>query len=1439
MQSEIEYALNGIQDLESTESLQRRIAELETQLRQAQANAAEHAHLNCDQVEAELRANEARYRQTSLMFESLFDAIPDILGIQDSRHGILHYNRAGYEFFHLSPDQVTGKKCFEVIGRTEPCTFCATREVYETLKPARVEKHLEDRNLWLDVRAYPVLDEAGELLMVIEHLRDVTDRKRAEAALRESEQRYRLLAENTTDVILTLDMDLNITYVSPAVKRLRGYEVEEALAQPLYAALTPTSLQAALKAFSELQTFLQQSPGSAPSTRTLELELTHKDGGTLWTETALTPLCNAEGKPWGILVAVHDISARKKAEEALRENEGRYRLLAENTTDVIWTVDMNLRFTYVSPAVKRLRGYEAQEAAAQPLVEILAPDSLNLALATFQQAHTLEQSPESDPFRSRALELELIRKDGSTVWTETTITFLRDAADKPRELLGVSRDLTARRQAKLTRQRRLLYEQLLSALAAMAINVDNLPTFLDTAMTAIGQTLAVSRAYIFEHRHETNTIDNTIEWCAPGISSQKATLQNVPGDLVPWWMETLLARQTICFSDIEDVPDLGAREVLREQQVLSIWVAPLFVAGQYFGFIGFDQCDYHREWPPEDTAIILSMSRIIANVVERKRAEDNLRASEARYRSLIEQSSDAIYLLHGNRFELVNRRFEELLGVTNDDIRAPDFDVRSLVAPQSRALIEERQRALAAGQATPTRYEFTALNRAGQEIEVEASVSTIAYHDRVATQGILRDISERKQAQRAQQLQLERGQRQQATVVALSLHPAFVNGDVAAASRFLTETVATTFEVSRAGVWLLEKAGSEIRCYDLYLRDEGSHQSGEVLAAANYPTYFAALRQGRAIDAYDACADPRTREFTATYFQSTGVVSVLDAALRLSGELAGVISIEHTGEKHQWQADEITFAGAIADQLAQAFANARRAQTEKQLRESEARFRALAENIPGAVYLQGSDGSILYLNQAVETLTGYPRGVFLDCPNSLMALTHPDDAAAVTQTVKDALACQRAFHLLYRLRHNNGSWRWVEEWGAGIYDGAELVFVEGFLADITERRTLETQLRRQEQLAAIGQLAAGIAHDFRNLLTTITLYAHLGQRQPNLPPALNRYLSIIAGETNKAADLVEQILDFSRRTELDRRPLDLVGFVGSVIAVLQRTLPENIHITLNVGAGSQVVAGDAGRLQQALTNLALNARDAMPQGGELHIGLTRIPTGPGLPPPVPAMAETLAPPAWICLSVTDTGSGMSPEVQAQLFQPFFTTKEEGKGTGLGLAQVYGIVQLHSGYIDVISTLDQGTTFRIYLPAAAGELESEAIAAPRIPLGRGETLLLVEDNSHLREASQNMLTDLGYRVIVAGNGREALELLQTAGPISLLITDLVMPEMGGKVLLQNLREAGSHLPALVMTGHTTSENVETLRAIGFRDVIRKPFDVDTLAKTIRRVLDEHA
>ncbi|MBN1247745.1 MAG: PAS domain S-box protein, partial [Anaerolineae bacterium] len=1232
------------------------------------------------------------------------------------------------------------------------------------------------------------------------------------------------------------------TYISPSVKRLRGYEVHEALIQPLDTVLTPDSLQLAASAFREALGKEFSSDADPSRSRALELEVTRKNGSTAWTETTITFLRDASGSPVEMLGVSRDITARREAEKALRQSERRHRLLAENSTDVIWTANLDLHFTYISPAIARLRGYSAEETMAQSPWHILTRQSAEIARQALRESMALQDDPDRTHGGSRTLELELQCRDGSTVWTETTFTFLRDDIGDAVEILGVTRNITERKQAEDARQRRLAYERLLSRLAAMAVNIDTLHAFIEKSLAAMGEVLAASHAFILQHHQESPNEEKpaitVFTWRAPNAL---AYAQNLPAFVIQDALcraRALRDGESLRVSDLEALPDTKLRDSLRAQHVHSLWATPLYVRGEFFGILGFDDCERQREWPEEDTGLMIAMSRVISNAVERKQAEEALRASEARYRSLIEQSSDAIYLLSDDRFELVNPRFEALFGFTAEEVTAPDFDFMSLVAPQCRELVAERGRRIAAGEDVSAHYEFTALTRSGDEIEVEVSVSYIGYRDIVATQGILRDISARKRAEKAQQQQLQRIQRQQAAVVALSLHPAFINGNITAASQFLTETVAATLGPARAvSVWLLSEDGAQLHCHDLYSCSGGLHRSGQIVTVADYPNYFLALRQGRVIDAQNARTDTRTCEFADSYFRTVGTSSVLDATLRLAGEIAGVISVEHEGELREWHPDEITFAGAVADQLVQALVNARRMQAEKQLRESEARFRALAENIPGAVYLMGPDGVMLYLNQAVEIVTGYPRTDFLGHALDLAEFTHPDDVGAKSSAIRDALAARRPFHLLYRLRHADGSWRWVEEWGGGIYDGDDLVFIEGFLADITDRRTLETQLRRQEQLAAIGQLAAGIAHDFRNLLTTIILYAHLGQRQHETPPAVIRYLSIIAGEANKATDLVEQILDFSRRTELDRQPLDLVGFLGSIITVLQRTLPENIHIAFDVGPGSHVIEGDAGRLQQALTNLALNARDAMPQGGNLRISLVRIPARPGIAPPLPAMAEVLAPPAWICLTVADTGEGMSPEVQARLFQPFFTTKEEGKGTGLGLAQVYGIIQLHAGYIDVSTAENQGATFRIYLPAAAGLTESAIAGAPSIPMGRGETLLLVEDNSHLREASQTMLSDLGYRVLSAANGREALTVVQDEHAIDLLITDLVMPEIGGKTLLRTLREQYPSLKALVMTGHTTVENVETLRAAGFLEVIRKPFDVDTLAGAVRRALDE--
>lgn len=251
------------------------------------------------------------------------------------------------------------------------------------------------------------------------------------------------------------------------------------------------------------------------------------------------------------------------------------------------------------------------------------------------------------------------------------------------------------------------------------------------------------------------------------------------------------------------------------------------------------------------------------------------------------------------------------------------------------------------------------------------------------------------------------------------------------------------------------------------------------------------------------------------------------------------------------------------------------------------------------------------------------------------------------------------------------------------------------LRDVTEEQAVAEQMQRQARLAAIGQLAAGIAHDFNNIVNVILLYTELVEQQPQLPPQAREPLAIIAEQSQQAAALVEQVLDFSRRAQLRREPLDLVPFLEKQIALLRQTLPERIGVSFSSAVEKGIVQADPTRLQQVMLNLALNARDAMPEGGELHFALTSLLIEETGQLPLPGME----PGNWFRLAVSDRGVGIPPEIQDRIFEPFFTTKSAGKGTGLGLAQIHGIVGQHGGHITVSSSVGEGTTFSIYLPAA--------------------------------------------------------------------------------------------------------------------------------------------
>jgi two-component system cell cycle sensor histidine kinase/response regulator CckA len=397
------------------------------------------------------------------------------------------------------------------------------------------------------------------------------------------------------------------------------------------------------------------------------------------------------------------------------------------------------------------------------------------------------------------------------------------------------------------------------------------------------------------------------------------------------------------------------------------------------------------------------------------------------------------------------------------------------------------------------------------------------------------------------------------------------------------------------------------------------------------------------------------------------------------------------------------------------------------------------------------------------------------------------------------------------------------------------------LREVTAGRAARESAERQARLAATGQLAAGIAHDFNNILSVVLSHAGLLRNDPRLPEDVQLKLRAIADQARRGGRLVRHVLDFARRAPTRRQQIDLAACVRRIVHLLEQTFPENIVIRSALATGECVAEADPVQVEQVVANLALNARDAMRGGGRLRIGLSRRALKEGEAPPVAGMS----PGEWAALSVTDTGSGMSPAVRRHLFAPFFSTKG-GRGTGLGLAQVYDIVQQHRGYVDVTSEVGRGTTFTVYLRLAAadgrpqarmrrepkaGDVEDDG--SPTLPTGWGEVILLVEDDAAARAASAEALQSLGYRVLAAESAEQAWDLWERhRDEIALVLTDLVMPGVGGAHLSSALARQG-RAPVIVLSGYPIDG--EDGRLAGAAHLLQKPIAIERLARVVHDTL----
>jgi PAS domain S-box-containing protein len=514
-----------------------------------------------------------------------------------------------------------------------------------------------------------------------------------------------------------------------------------------------------------------------------------------------------------------------------------------------------------------------------------------------------------------------------------------------------------------------------------------------------------------------------------------------------------------------------------------------------------------------------------------------------------------------------------------------------------------------------------------------------------------------------------------------------------------------------------------------------------------------------------------------------------------------------------------------------------RKEAEQALRSEREALRTAAERTRFALEAAGVGiwdmdyvSGVLRWSETLEAQYGLQPGTFGGTFEAFTERIHPDDRSSVFETIAQAMKTGSDFSVQNRSVWPDGTVRWLR--GAGrvrLGRLGEPVRAVGVSQDITERRTMEEQFLQAQKMEAVGQLAAGVAHDFNNLLTVILGYCELlladlapdDARQPDLVE--------IQKAGTLAAGLTRQLLSFSRKQVVEPTLLDLNVVVANMREMLVRLIGENVKVVLGLGPGSLRVMADRGQMEQLVMNLAVNARDAMLQGGTLTIetaGVELDETDPAVTPG-----------PYVALTVTDTGTGMTPQVQARLFEPFFTTKGVGKGTGLGLATVHGIVVQSGGRVTVSSQVGKGTSFSVCFPRSdAAETAVEASRPTARPWAGAQTVLVVEDGAGVRELAKRLLERQGYTVLLAANADEALQLFERNASIDVLVTDVVMPGASGPELTRQLIEQRPALKVIYMSGHTEDVIVQHGVLKPGLAFLRKPFTSETLGRKVREVLD---
>ena len=511
-------------------------------------------------------------------------------------------------------------------------------------------------------------------------------------------------------------------------------------------------------------------------------------------------------------------------------------------------------------------------------------------------------------------------------------------------------------------------------------------------------------------------------------------------------------------------------------------------------------------------------------------------------------------------------------------------------------------------------------------------------------------------------------------------------------------------------------------------------------------------------------------------------------------------------------------------------------QAEEALQKREAKLRTIFERVAVGIGLVDLEGRLMESNPALQEILGYSEK---ELQNRVFTeFTHPDDLTADTNLYKELLEGKRDHHQTEkRFIRKDGEIVWsLQNVSLVRASGGEPLFMIFMVEDITERKRLENHFLQSQKMETVGRLAGGISHDFNNILTVIKGYSQLLLSELNEDHPLRENLEEIKKATERAEDLTRQLLAFSRRQVMEMKVIGLNHLIKNLEKMLRRVIGEDIELTTVLTDDLGRIKTDPAQIEQVILNLAVNARDAMPSGGKLTLETTNV----ELDKDYAHTHISVAPGRYVMLSVSDTGCGMTPEVKERIFEPFFTTKGQGKGTGLGLSTVYGIVKQSGGNIWVYSEPGEGTTFKIYIPRVEEEIDALPSQEEILDLPKGnETVLLVEDDPSVWNLADRFLRGQGYKVLGATNGNEAIQIAQEhlKEKIHLLLTDMVMPQMGGKELVGRFKSLHPEIKVLFISGYTDSAITHHGLSEPDTALLQKPFLLTSLAIKVREVLDK--